>query len=82
MIEVLPKEKKQKEDKFQTFGQAVFDLFQILRGDTNVSFKLPVYSTPGSTLESQPADVPLVINLISTTFIFEFQIYFSKNSLS
>ena len=61
MIEVLPKEKKQKEEKVQTFGQTVFDLYQIIKGETNISLKLPVYATPGSTLENQSADLPLVI---------------------
>lgn len=60
LIEVLPKEKKQKEEKVQTFGQATFDLFDLVKGHTDISFKLPVYATPGSTLETQLVDAPLV----------------------
>ena len=60
MIEVLPKEKKQKEEKVQNFGQAVFDLFPLIKGETNISYKLPIYPTPGSTLEAQSPDLSLV----------------------
>ena len=60
MIEVLPKEKKQKEEKVQTFGQSTFDLLDLIRGKTELSFKLPVYPTPGSTLETQSPDIPMV----------------------
>jgi len=52
---VLPKEKKQKEEKIQTYGQSVFELFSLLKGDLLYTAKLPVYPTPGSTLEQQPA---------------------------
>jgi len=51
---VLPKEKKQKEEKVQTYGQSVFELYSLLK------VKLPVYPTPGSTLELQPPDAQLV----------------------
>ena len=56
---MLPKEKKQKEEKIQTYGQSVFELFSLLKGDLLYTAKLPVYPTPGSTLEQQPADVQL-----------------------
>ena len=51
LIEVLPKEKKQKEDKFQTLGQASFDLLPLLRGEAKINVKLPIYPVPGSPLE-------------------------------
>ena len=53
LIEVLPKEKKQKEEKVQTYGQSVFELHPLLKGETSFIAKLPVYPIPGSTLESQ-----------------------------
>ena len=59
LIEVLPKEKKQKEEKVQIFGQSTFDLLCFLKGETEVSLKLPVYPVPGSTLELQSSDAPL-----------------------
>lgn len=62
LIEVLPKEKKQKEEKIQSFGQSTFDLIRIYQGETNVSLKLPVHPVPGSTLESQTSDAQLVSN--------------------
>ncbi len=49
----MPKEKKQKDEKIQTFGQSVFNLYEVLKGKTEFSFKLPIYATPGSTLETQ-----------------------------
>jgi hypothetical protein len=60
LIEVLPKEKKQKEEKIQNYGQTVFDLIQIVKGETSVNHKCQVYPTPGSTLETQSSDLPLV----------------------
>ncbi len=56
----MPKEKKQKEEKVQVFGQAVIDLFNLVKGHTDISIKTNVYPTAGSTLESQAADLPLV----------------------
>ncbi len=57
----MPKEKKQKEEKVQTFGQSVFELFPLLKGETNFTLKLPVYPTPGSTLEGpNPSELQLV----------------------
>lgn len=58
----MPKEKKQKEEKIQAFGQCTFDLLDLARGKTELSFKLPVYSIPGSTLEAHSPDLPPVIN--------------------
>ncbi len=60
LIEVLPKEKKQKEEKVQIYGQAVVDLFDLIKGHTDISIKRNVYATPGSSLEAQSADLPLV----------------------
>ena len=56
LVEVLPKEKKQKEEKVQNFGQATFSLFDVLKGKTEFSLKLNVYATPGSTLEGQSSE--------------------------
>ena len=72
---MLPKEKKQKEEKIQNFGQAVFDLFPLIKGETNISYKVPVYPTPGSTLETQSPDLPLVDTFL---FVFFFHFYAKK----
>ena len=61
LIEVLPKEKKQKEEKVQTFGQSVFELYPLLKGESSFTLKLPVYPTPGSTLETLSSELQLVI---------------------
>jgi hypothetical protein len=52
-IEMLPKEKKQKEEKTQPFGQSTFGLHELLRGETNINLKLPIHPIPGSNLELQ-----------------------------
>lgn len=58
-VEVLPKEKKQKDEKVQTFGQCTFSLFEVLKGKFEFSLKLPVFPTPGSSLETQTNDAAL-----------------------
>lgn len=60
LIEVLPKEKKQKEEKIQAYGQSVFELYYLLKGELLYTAKLPVYPTSGSTLEQQSPDAQLV----------------------
>lgn len=69
MIEVLPKEKKQKEEKVQILGQSTFDLLPLIKGETKLSLKLPVYAVPGSPLElqqQQQPELPLVcLNLMN-----------------
>lgn len=59
LIEVLPKEKKQKDEKVQPYGQCTFDLLSLLKGATDTSLKLTVHPIPGSQLESLPSDGPL-----------------------
>lgn len=59
LIEVLPKERKQREEKVQLFGQATIDLLDLLKGHTDISLKLHIYPTPGSSIENLSAsDVP------------------------
>jgi hypothetical protein len=84
LIEVLPKEKKQKEEKIQTFGQTTIDLLDLIKGHTEMSQKLTVYPTPGSTLEAQPSESQLVSGrdkLLSVLAQFK-TIFVSSNSLS
>jgi hypothetical protein len=50
---VLPKEKKQKEEKVQAFGQCTFGLHEFLKGETSMHLKLPIHPIAGSTLELQ-----------------------------
>jgi len=72
---VLPKEKKQKEEKVQTYGQSVFELYSLLKGDLNHTVKLPVYPTPGSTLELQPPDAQLVRLFESFNYLIKIIFY-------
>ncbi|XP_050397153.1 cilia- and flagella-associated protein 70 [Patella vulgata] len=58
VIEVLPKEKRQKEEKTHLLGQCTVDLLPLVRGETKVSYTLLVNAVPGSPLESLPAECP------------------------
>ena len=55
---MLPREKKQKEDKFITLGQATFDVFPLLQGSTHHEFTAHVSSLPGSPLDHLKPDDP------------------------
>ncbi|XP_041719747.2 cilia- and flagella-associated protein 70 isoform X2 [Coregonus clupeaformis] len=51
VIEILPKEKKQKEEKTAVIGQAIVDLIPLLHGQVSFSSTVLLHPTPGS-----PAD--------------------------
>nr|XP_006824936.1 PREDICTED: tetratricopeptide repeat protein 18-like [Saccoglossus kowalevskii] len=56
VIEVLPKEKKQKEEKTVALGQSTVDLLPLLRGETKYKCTLVVHPLTGSPLENAPPD--------------------------
>ncbi|CAG2258083.1 Cilia- and flagella-associated protein 70 [Mytilus edulis] len=58
VIEVLPKEKKQKEEKITPLGQATVDLLPLLKGKTKEVYSLIINPSPGSPLESIPPENP------------------------
>ncbi|XP_052768283.1 cilia- and flagella-associated protein 70-like isoform X5 [Mya arenaria] len=58
VIEVLPKEKKQKEEKTISLGQCTVDMLPLVKGETKVKYTLTINPVPGSPLESIPADAP------------------------
>ncbi|KAG8433437.1 hypothetical protein GDO86_017640 [Hymenochirus boettgeri] len=51
LIEILPKEKKQKEEKTSVLGQTAVDLLPLLKGECNFKITLPLYPATGSPLE-------------------------------
>ncbi|XP_045575823.1 cilia- and flagella-associated protein 70 isoform X2 [Salmo salar] len=52
VIEVLPKEKKQKEEKTAVIGQAIVDLLPLLHGQVSFSSTVLLHPTPGSPAEA------------------------------
>ncbi|XP_022106996.1 cilia- and flagella-associated protein 70-like isoform X2 [Acanthaster planci] len=58
VVEVLPKEKKQKEEKTVLLGQCTVDLLPLVHGETKYKSTLIIHPLPGSPLESIPADSP------------------------
>ncbi|XP_063286834.1 cilia- and flagella-associated protein 70 [Pelobates fuscus] len=52
VLEILPKEKKQKEEKTVVLGQTTVNLLPLLKGECNVKVTLPIHAVPGSPLET------------------------------
>ncbi|XP_034276375.1 cilia- and flagella-associated protein 70 isoform X3 [Pantherophis guttatus] len=66
VIEVLPKEKKQKDEKVVSLGQAVAGLLPLLQGLCSFNATLPLYPLPGSPLENlRPETKPSIDILVS-----------------
>ncbi|XP_063957993.1 cilia- and flagella-associated protein 70-like isoform X2 [Lytechinus pictus] len=57
-VEVLPKEKKQKEEKTVLLGQCTIDLLPLVKGETRYKSTLQIHPLQGSPLEGIPPDAP------------------------
>ncbi|XP_069469358.1 cilia- and flagella-associated protein 70 isoform X2 [Ambystoma mexicanum] len=58
VIGVLPKEKKQKEEKTVVLAQATLGLLRLLQGETNFQLVVPLHSIPSSPLDISRPDKP------------------------
>ncbi|CAH1791968.1 unnamed protein product, partial [Owenia fusiformis] len=58
VVEVLAKEKKQKEEKTIQLGQCTVDLIHLVKGELKRKYTLQIHPLPGSPLESVPAENP------------------------
>lgn len=48
-----PKDRRSKDEKVRSLGQATIDLVEFVRGRTELSSRLPVHPVAGSSLEAQ-----------------------------
>ncbi|KAL8608639.1 hypothetical protein ACOMHN_002868 [Nucella lapillus] len=58
VIEVMPKERRQKEEKTNTLGQCTVDLLPLVKGETSCKYTLVINPLPGSPLEAIPPENP------------------------
>ncbi|KAK3801767.1 hypothetical protein RRG08_048354 [Elysia crispata] len=58
VTEVLPKEKRQKEEKTNILGQCCIDLVSLVRGETELKDTLIINPVPGSPLENLAPETP------------------------
>ncbi|XP_078519049.1 cilia- and flagella-associated protein 70 isoform X2 [Lissotriton helveticus] len=58
VIEVLPKEKKHKEEKTLVLAQATMGLLPLLQGENNLKLMVPLHSIPSSPLDISHSEKP------------------------
>ncbi|NWX93331.1 CFA70 protein, partial [Nothoprocta pentlandii] len=63
VIEVLPKEKRQREERTVPLGQAVVDLLPLLQGQCSFKVWAPLYAVSASPLESVPPEAKFILVL-------------------
>uniref|UniRef100_A0A4W5K8V0 Cilia and flagella associated protein 70 n=1 Tax=Hucho hucho TaxID=62062 RepID=A0A4W5K8V0_9TELE len=71
VIEVLPKEKKQKEEKTAVIGQAIVDLLPLLHGQVSFSSTVLLHPTPGSPAEAASQEGSCKPSLNVTVYVPE-----------
>ncbi|XP_025059611.1 cilia- and flagella-associated protein 70 isoform X2 [Alligator sinensis] len=63
VIEVLPKEKRQKDEKTVALGQAVVDLLPLLQGKCSFEATVPLHAAPGSPMENLRPDAKCALEV-------------------
>ncbi|XP_033101103.1 cilia- and flagella-associated protein 70-like isoform X2 [Anneissia japonica] len=58
VVEVLPKEKKQKEERTNQLGQCTVDLLPLVKGENKYKSTLVIHPLPGSPFENLAPDSP------------------------
>ncbi|XP_076464163.1 cilia- and flagella-associated protein 70-like isoform X2 [Babylonia areolata] len=58
VIEVMPKERRQKEEKTNTLGQCTLDLLPLVKGETSFKQTLVINPIPGSSLDGIGPESP------------------------
>ncbi|KAL8611122.1 hypothetical protein ACOMHN_064412 [Nucella lapillus] len=58
VIEVLPKERRQKEEKTNALGQCTIDLLPLVKGEASFRQTMVINPIPGSSLEGIPPESP------------------------
>ena len=72
MIEVLPKDKKGKDQTTTPLGQVTVDLLPLLRGETRLNLLVDLHPVPGSPLdaiEAPKVEMEITVQVFISVFL-------------